>query len=132
MDDGKEFLIRPIKQTDMEAVIDLLQLMSEFKPSESEFLNIWNSFSKQNHVHSLVALKEKQIVGYGSIVIETKIRGGKSGHIEDVVSHSLFRAKGIGKAIVEALFNIAKANNCYKVSIQCRDYNVDFYKKCKY
>ena len=42
-------------------------------------------------------------MGYGSIVIETKIRGGKMGHVEDIVSHSLFRKKGIGKAVVDSI-----------------------------
>ena len=54
------------------------------------------------------------------------------GHIEDIVSHSLFREKGIGKAVVDALFNIAKENGCYKVALQCKEHIVGFYKKCGY
>ena len=119
-------------QSDMDAVIELLQSMSEFKPSKSDFLPIWNSFSKQANVHSIVAVMNSQIVGYGSIVIETKIRGGKNGHIEDIVSHSLFQKKGIGKAVVDALLSIAKDNGCYKVVLQCKEHNINFYKKCGY
>ena len=89
MDDVKNISIREIVQSDMVAVIELLQSMSEFKPSKSEYLLIWNSFHQQSNVHSLVAVIDNQIVGYGSIIIETKIRGGKMGHIEDIVSHSL-------------------------------------------
>jgi len=132
MNDGKNISIRAIMQNDMDSVIELLQLMSESKPSKSDFLSIWNIFSKQPNVHSLVAVMDNQIVGYGSIVIETKIRGGKMGHIEDIVSHSLFRKKGIGKAIVDALFKIAKANGCYKVTLQCKEHNKEFYEKCGY
>ena len=54
------------------------------------------------------------------------------GHIEDMVSHSLFQKKGIGKAIVNALFNVAKVNGCYKIALQCKEYNVKFYEKCGY
>lgn len=132
MDDAKNILIRAVLQNDMEAVIELLQSMSEFKPPRSDLLNIWNSFFKQTNVHSLVAIMDNQIVGYGSIVIEAKIRGGKMGHIEDIVSHSLFRKKGIGKAVVDALFDIAKVNGCYKVALQCKERNVEFYKKFGY
>ena len=96
MDDVKNISIREIVQCDMDAVIELLQSMSEFKQLKSEYLLRWNSFCQQTNVHSLVAVIDTQIVGYGSIVIETKIRGGKMGHIEDIVSHSLFRKKGIG------------------------------------
>jgi len=128
----KNILIRAVKKNDMDAVIELLQLISEFKPSKSDFLSIWNSFCDQSQVHSLVAVMDNQIVGYGSIVIETKIRGGKMGHIEDIVSHSLFRKKGIGKAVVDALFNIAKENSCYKVALQCKEHNIKFYENCNY
>ena len=132
MDDEKNIEIRTVERGDLKAVIDLLQSMSEFKPLKSNLLPIWNSVSKQSNVHSLVAVVDEQIVGYGSIVIETKIRGGKMGHVEDIVSHSLFRKKGIGKAVVDALFNIAKANGCYKIALQCRAHNVEFYEKCGY
>ena len=132
MDDVKNISIRAVVQSDMDAVIELIQSMSEFKPSKSEYLPIWNSFCQQTNVHSLVAVIDNQIVGYGSIVVETKIRGGKMGHIEDIVSHSLFRKKGIGKAIVDALFDVAKVNGCYKVALQCKEYNVKFYEKCGY
>ena len=132
MDDVKNISIRAVVQSDMDAVIELIQSMSEFKPSKSEYLPIWNSFCQQTNVHSLVAVIGTQIVGYGSIVVETKIRGGKMGHIEDIVSHSLFRKKGIGKAIVDALFDVAKVNGCYKIALQCKEYNVKFYEKCGY
>ena len=132
MDDVKNISIREVVQSDMDAVIELLQSMSEFKPSKSEYLPIWKSFHQQSNVHSLVAVIDNQIVGYGSIVIETKIRGGKMGHIEDIVSHSLFRKKGIGKAIVDGLFDVAKINGCYKVALQCKEQNVKFYEKCGY
>ena len=132
MNDVKNISIRAVVQSDMDDVIELLQSMSQFKPSKSEYLPIWNSFCQQTNVHSLVAIIDTQIVGYGSIVIETKIRGKKMGHIEDIVSHSLFQKKGIGKAIVDALFDVAKVNGCYKVALQCKKHNVKFYEKCGY
>jgi glucosamine-phosphate N-acetyltransferase len=132
MDDVKNISIRAIVQSDMDEVIELLQSISEFKPSKSDFLPMWNSFCEQANVHSLVAVMNSQIVGYGSIVIEKKIRGGKMGHIEDIVSHSMFQKKGIGKAVVDALFNVAKANDCYKIVLQCKEHNIKFYEKCGY
>lgn len=132
MDDVKNISIRAVVQSDMDAVIELLHLVSEFKLPKSEYLRIWNSFYHQTNVHSLVAVLDAQIVGYGFIAIVTKIRGGKMGYIEDIVSHSLFRKKGIGRAIVDALSNVAKVNGCYKVALQCKEHNVKFYEKCDY
>lgn len=128
----KSILIRMVEQTDMASVIELLQSMSEFKPPKSDYPPIWDSLCQQTNVHSLVAIIDKEIVGYGSIVIETKIRGGKMGHVEDIVSHPSYSKKGIGKAIVDALFDVAKANGCYKVALQCKEHNVEFYEKCNY
>ena len=132
MNDVKNISIRAVVQSDMDAVIALLQSVSKFKLPKSRFLRIRNSFCQQTNVHSLVAVLDAQIVGYGFIAIVTKIRGGKIGLIEDIVSHSLFQKKGIGRAIVDALSNIAKVNGCYKVALQCKEHNVKFYKKCGY
>ena len=132
MDVEKKISIRAIAQSDMNVVIELLQSISKFKPSRSRLLPIWESFNEQSNVHSLVAVMDSQIVGYGSIVIETKIRGGKKGHIEDIVSHSLFRKKKIGTAILNALFDVAKVNDCYKVTLESKEDYLKFYEKCGY
>lgn len=124
--------IRKIKANDIDSIVELLQSISDFKPAKTEYSKIWDAFVKQSNVHSLVAIIDEQIVGYGSIVIESKIRGGKMGHIEDIVSHWLFRDKGVGKTILNALFEIAKKNDCYKVALQCKEDNINFYKKCGY
>lgn len=128
----KNLIIRKIEKQDMNNVIELLQLISEFNPDKSEYSNIWNSFIKQNNQYSLVAIINNKIVGYGSVIIEVKIRGGKIGHIEDIVSHPSYRTMGVGKTIVDALFDIAKANNCYKVTLLCKEHNIKFYEKCNY
>lgn len=124
--------IRKVEQTDMIDVIELLQSISQFKPFKSDFFDIWNNLCKQINVFSVVAIIDDKVVGYGSILIETNIRGGKRGHIEDVVSHLNHRKKSIGKSILDALFDIAKENECYKITLQCKENNFEFYKKCDY
>lgn len=116
----------------MEQVIFLLKNMSTYTPNLEQYEDIWKDFISQNNVHSIVALIDKQVVGYGSIVIETKIRGGKVGHVEDIISHPCFRKKGVGKKIIYSLFEIAKTSNCYKIIIQCNTENLKFYEKHGY
>ena len=130
--DDDSVSIRTVQQADMASVIQLLQTFSEFKPSKSDFPLLFDSLCRQSNVHSLVAIVNDEIVGYGSIVIGTQIRGGKMGHIEDIVSHPNYRKKGIGKTIVNALFDVAKAKGCYKIALQCQEHNVEFYQKCNY
>ncbi len=93
---------------------------------------IWDSFIHQPNVYPIVAVRDEMVIGYGSISIETKIRGGKIGHVEDVVSKDSARKSGIGRLIVESLYEIAKENRCYKVALHCQHRNIAFYEKCKY
>ena len=125
-------IIELLQQKHMKQVILLLQNMSVYLPPKDLYDDIWKSFINQPNVHSVVATENEEVVGYGAVVIEKKIRGGKMGHIEDIVSHPNKRNMGIGKMIVNALYEIAKTNQCYKVSLQCQQHNISFYEKCKY
>jgi glucosamine-phosphate N-acetyltransferase len=124
--------IEPFRREHMEDVIDLLQHMSVFQPPKNDYDNIWATFSAQTHVFSIVAVVNSRVVAYGSIVIENKIRGGKLGHIEDIVISPNLQQKGIGKSLVNSLYEIAKKHGCYKVALQCQQHIVTFYEKCDY
>ena len=65
-------------------------------------------------------------------MIESKIRGGKLGHVEDIVTHPEQRHKGIGEAVLTALYEVAHSKDCYKMVLQCQQHNVGFYEKCGY
>ena len=130
---GMAIVVESIQKKHMNTVIDMLHnYMSEFQPPKEELNDIWNVFASQSNVHSVVAILDDEVVGFGTVVIETKIRGGHMGHIEDIVSHEDFRGKGIGKAIVQSLSRIAKEEGCYKVALQCKEDNIEFYQQCGY
>ena len=132
MHETKDMLTRPVNQNDMQAVVNLLQEISLFTPSQTDYVSIWNTFIEQPNVYSIVVEIGGEVVGYGSILIESKIRGGKLGHVEDIVSSSKHRTRGVGRAILDSLLKIAIKNNCYKLALQCKDYNINFYEKCGY
>ena len=121
-----------IERQHMEEVTELLQSMSSFQPKNEEYDDIWKDFKGQSNVHSVVVVEEDVVIGYGSVVIETKIRGGKIGHIEDIVSHTDYRKRGIGKMIVDSLYEIARTEGCYKVVLVSEEHNIPFYEKCGY
>jgi len=116
----------------VDEVMNLLQSLSNFYPEKKNYDDLWDLFDQQENVFSVVVLDNDNVVGYGSIVIEVKIRGGKMAHIEDIVSHPDYRNMGIGKKIMDSLSNIAKQNYCYKIALQCREDKIEFYKKCGY
>jgi glucosamine-phosphate N-acetyltransferase len=73
-----------------------------------------------------------EIIATGTVFIETKIiHGGSSvGHIEDIIVHDKYRAKGISTVIIESLKEYSQSINCYKVILDCSEEVVSLYKKC--
>ena len=122
--------IRPLKQADMETVVELLQSNSIYRPNSEDFDIIWQKFSQQQNLHAFVVTKNDIVVGYGCLFVEVKIRGGCVGHIEDIVTDQNYRRIGIGKRLVTHLLQIANEFNCYKAVLQCEENNIPFYEKC--
>ena len=126
-----EINIHPLAQQHMTAVVDMLhQGLSEYRPPKEQFNEIWHDFKGQNHLHARVAIFKEQVVGYASLTLTTTIRGGKLGHIEDVVSHPDHQRQGIGKALIHNLSELGKELGCYKIVLCCKAHNIDFYRKC--
>lgn len=122
--------IERVNRNDFNKIISMLQDISAFVPEQHLENEIWNNFINQDNVEGFSFFKDNVLVGYGSIVFEIKIRGGKMGHIEDIVVNEDFRGLGIGYKIIKHLVNQAKKNGCYKVSLSCKENNIKFYEKC--
>ena len=85
-----EIVFRPVERNDLDEVFSLLQQMTEIDLTDRDKDLCWESFSKGSS-ESTVGVYQNQIIAYGSIVLEYKIRGGISGHLEDLVVDSKFR-----------------------------------------
>lgn len=110
-------------------VIELLQEISSFRPI-TEYEEIFEQFILQSNVISVVAHDKNKVLGFGAMIIYTNIRGGKIAFVEDIVTHPDFRKKGIGFSVLESLRKTAITFGCYKISLFCKDKNIEFYKKC--
>lgn len=114
----------------MNQVIDLVKRISPYSPSIEMYDDIWFKFNQQNNVYPIIAINDGLVLGYGTLSTEFKIRGGKIGHIEDIVIDQNYERKGLGKKILDALYEIAKTENCLKIMLQCTNTNTKFYEKC--
>jgi len=76
-----------------------------------------------------VTESDGKIVATGKLRIEPKF-GDPVAHIEDVVVHSEFRGKNIGKYLIEQLKIIASKSACYKIVLECKENLQEFYSKC--
>jgi N-acetylglutamate synthase-like GNAT family acetyltransferase len=98
--------------------------------SQSDLIDI---FYLRQHagIITLVATLNKSIIGTASMIIESKfIHGNKKvAHIEDVAVIDDYQYTGIGRTLIEELIRTAKANNCYKIILDCKDKVSGFYSK---
>lgn len=76
-------------------------------------------------------LDDGQIVSTATVIMEKKLRYQRlCCHIEDVAVSPEYRGKGYGKEILDFCIKVAKANNCYKVKLNCSERLVGFYESC--
>ena len=92
---------------------------------------IFEKIKKADNIKIFVAIKDSDIVGSITAIIEQKFvhNGGKICHIEDVVTRKGFEKLGIGSILVEKVIEFAIQEKCYKVILNCSEYNSKFYEK---
>ena len=128
--DINKIKIRKLSKNYVNEVIELLEEnISSFKPNMSHKA-LWNRFKiKSTNTSAIVAIYKNIVVGYGSITFENKIRGGVAGHIEEIVTINEYRKHGVGKKIMDKLFDLALKKGCYKVVLQSNKESEFFYTK---
>lgn len=119
--------IVPVRRDHLDSIIYLLQDISVYVPAKQELSSIWTKFITQPHVYGWVVLLDAEVIGYGSLVFEVKIRGGLSAHVEDIVISKNYRGKAYGRKLLEYLIHFATEHKCYKLSLQCSEENQSFY-----
>lgn len=87
-----------------------------------------------NDKHQIFVIKEPNlhnIIGTITLLIEHKLihNMGLVGHIEDVVVDSNFRGLGLSKSLINKAVEVAKNYGCYKVVLDCSDFNKPVYEK---
>jgi len=109
------------------ASLDSLRKASNLKPKKAGV--IFGSISKNPYQITYVAVKDCEVIGSASILIEQKFihDGGTVGHIEDVAVRKDFQGKGVGKKLVKALLEYSKKRGCYKTILDCTDDLIPFY-----
>ena len=122
-----EINFRKIEKNDLNEVLILLNQLKVMDVSTVNLDDAWKNFINNNSSNSIVGLFNNKIVAYGSLVIENKITGVVAGHIEDIVVDIEVRGKMFGVLLVKELIKIAKANECYRITLFCKDSLVNFY-----
>ena len=120
---------RKIKKSDLNDVFILLNQLKKIDISDLDLDNSWGKFIQNNSSNSIVGIIDNKIIAYGSIIIENKIRGEVAGHIEDIVVDREVRGKMIGGKLINELIEIGKKNNCYRITLFCKENLMNFYSR---
>lgn len=110
--------VRAFMPDDMNAVIDLLQDVSAYRPAAQAVPAMADAFAAQANCYACVAARDGRLVAFGSVFMLNRVRGGRSGIIEDVVVASDVRGQGVGRVIVNSLIAAARERGCFKVSLE--------------
>lgn len=98
--------------------------------SSKDYGNFFANLEPNTHIYVLEN-SENQLVGMGTLLIESKLvhGGSKVAHIEDVVIDENYQGKGYGKFLINKLVEKAKKFKCYKIILNCDEKNIRFYEK---
>ena len=109
--------------------LDSLRKASDLNPKKAKTI-FKKMKSIQDHI-VYVAVQDSKIIGAATIFVEPKFihRGGKVGHIEDVVVSKKHQGGGVGQKLIRALLAYAEKKGCYKTVLDCTDEVMPFYKK---
>lgn len=123
----KSFMLRTFVAQDVNQVIELLQEVSVFRPDPLEVPTLASHFESQENSYACVALHGLQIVGFGSIFVLNRVRGGCSAIIEDMVVAASTRRQGVGRLVLEDLLTQARVRGCFKVGLEASELGRGFY-----
>ena len=120
---------RKVERKDLGEVFLLLQQLTEIDYSNRDEEDCWNKFNSNTSSNSIVGLYKDEVIAYGSLVIENKIRGEAAGHIEDIIVDNKVRGNNVGVMLIDELIKIGKEKECYRITLCCKEHLIKFYNK---
>ncbi|XP_019865021.1 probable glucosamine 6-phosphate N-acetyltransferase [Aethina tumida] len=131
-------LVRPLKIEDYDkGYLELLsQLTSVGNITRTQFeKQYWNMHQAGGYyVTVIVDTRNNRVIGASTLITEFKFIHGCAlrARLEDVVVNNTYRGKQLGKLIVLTVTLLAKKLSCYKMSLDCKDNLIPFYKSIGY
>jgi diamine N-acetyltransferase len=127
-------IIRKGKESDFEQIHHLFNEFSIFQKMPEKMTNTVDLMvQEKDFFNCFVAVNkiENQIIGYASYFYAYYTWIGKSMYIDDIFVMEQYRKQGIGKKLIEEVFELARKENCKKVRWQVSNWNknaINFYK----
>lgn len=128
-------IIRKGNSQDIQAVFQLIKELAVFeKEPEAVIITvddlIQDGFGENPLFGVFVAEVDQQIVGMALYFYKYSTWKGKTIHLEDLIVSQNFRGKGIGKALLHEMVNLAQTEKIKRLEWNVLDWNtpaIDFY-----
>ncbi|CAH1107641.1 unnamed protein product [Psylliodes chrysocephalus] len=131
-------VVRPLRLSDFDK--GFLQILSQLTAvgniSKSDFeQQFWNMRKAGGYYITVIEdTRSKQIIGSSTLITEFKFihECAVRSRLEDVVVNNTYRGKQLGKLIVLTVTLLAEKLGSYKMSLDCKDNLIPFYKTLGY
>jgi GNAT superfamily N-acetyltransferase len=127
-----EIKIRTIREPDFKQLLDLFKEFAEFEKLPERMTNTPERMVEEKaYLKGFVAeTGDKRIVGYAAYFFTYYTWFGKCLYIDDLYVKPEFRAKGIGKRLMNRVIEFARRSKCHKLRWQVSNWNepaIQFY-----
>ncbi|TMV43256.1 GNAT family N-acetyltransferase [Paenibacillus mesophilus] len=133
---NNEIAIRKIMKHELPQLLELYKHLNKDDPELTleNVQTLWEEIYYNKRTHYIVADNDGQLVASCVLTIVPNLtRGARPyGLIENVVTHSDFRRRGLGTKILGAALRTAWEQNCYKVMLLTgskKEETLSFYEK---
>jgi len=131
--------IRKAAPADVPVIWKLVKELAEFEKAPHEVMTseeelLRDGFGENPAYKAIVAEWEGEVKGMAVYYFSYSTWKGRSIYVDDIVVFEEARGKGLGKALLDKLVEIAKEENVGKLHWQVLDWNqpaIDFYSKYK-
>ena len=126
--------IRKASEKDFPDIFDLIQELAEFEKAPEKVTNsVEQMLEEKNYIECFVAETEtEEIIGIAQYFFAYFTWSGKSLYLGDLYIKESYRGNKIGLKLLNKIFEVAKKENCKRVTWQVLNWNtpaIDFYKK---
>ncbi|MDD3285554.1 MAG: GNAT family N-acetyltransferase [Patescibacteria group bacterium] len=110
------------------------QTLANLRPIENLSPEVAESIFKdcvRLGIETYVALDGGEVIGTLRLLLEPKFyhQGRLAAHIEDVATRADYQGKGVASALIRRVLEICRVKNCYRLTLDCSDELVDFYRR---
>ena len=122
--------IRILNKDDYSQYLNLINIFRETSFTKEDFIT--NLLKINNNSNIWVIELNNKLIATGTLLYEYKFihNISKIAHIEDIWVDNNYRGKNYGKILINHLIGEAKKENCYKVTLYCKEELEKFYKSC--